>query len=183
MGSKGKGSGEERNVCRLITKWMTGVEDPVVCWRSSNSGGTFTVNRKKKAGQNAMAGDLCSIDAVSKWFFDKFTVECKCGYPGANPLKLFKDSKKDELRSFWIQANDDANQSGKTAILMFKQNQGKRLIGLNSNMVNKFKFDLKPAMHIKFSEKYNLPELILFEADAFFEKYPVNTFKSLLGVE
>lgn len=180
--SKGKGSNFERVVCRMITKWITGVENPVICWRSSNSGGTFTVNRRKGAGQSAMAGDLCSIDEASKWLFDKFSIECKVGYPGANPLKIFKGAKNDDLRSFWTQANGDAKQANKTPILIFKPNQGKILIGITEDIKNKLNVNFKPSMMIDFESKFDLPKLCLFDATRFFDTYTVDIFRQILNV-
>lgn len=180
--SKGKGSNFERVVCRMITKWITGVEDPVICWRSSNSGGTFTVNRRKGAGQSSMAGDLCSIDEKSKWLFDVFSIECKVGYPGANPLKMFKGAKNDELRSFWTQACGDAKQSNKTPILIFKPNQGKVLIGLTEEIKTKLNVSFKPSIALDFESKFDLPKLCLYDATRFFEEYNVETFRNLLNL-
>ncbi len=179
MNSKSKGSGFERKVCRMLTKWMTGFEDPVICWRSSNSGGTFTVNRKKNAAQKTMAGDICSIDEKSKWFFDKYSVEVKCGYPGSNPLKLFKNSKNDEIRLFWEQANKDANESNKEPILIFKPNLGKTLIGFSENFYNEISVVNPiptPNISIHFDEQYKLPRLILCRAEDFFEDFPIVFF-------
>jgi len=179
MNTKGKGSGYERAVCRMLSKWIQGTEDPVLIWRSSNSGGTFTINTKIKGiAAKAMSGDLCSIDEKSKWLFDKFSVECKCGYSKANPLKLFKFTKNDELESFWNQATTDASRSSKNPILIFKQNQGKSIIGFTKEITEKLNIIEKlnyPILRIIFNNK--LPELCCFSADKFFEFYNINEFK------
>ena len=124
-GSNAKGGDFERQICRLLTKWITGEEKPEIFWRSATSGAKAT--QDAKAGHKSkMGGDIVSIDERGQWFTDQFSVECKnrAGYGNLDQLLL----KRGEFLKWWEQACKDADRADKSPLLIFKRSRGQVLI-------------------------------------------------------
>jgi hypothetical protein len=132
-GGKRKGSSFERDICRYLTKWMSGKEEPILVWRTALSGGMLKVKGYK--AQMTQAGDICSIAPESQWFFEKFSVECKAGYSSVNPLKYFKHTKTNQLEQFWNQATHDASLAKKHPLVIFKQLGGLVVLCLETKLL------------------------------------------------
>ena len=109
INSKNKGSRFERQVCKFFTKW-TGYEFS----RVPASGGL----RWKKT-DNITADITCTDDKHSRRFL--FSVECK-SYNDIRFEHILLGNKSCKILSFWEQANNDANRSGKIPLLVMKYN-------------------------------------------------------------
>lgn len=165
VNGKSKGSGFEREIARFLTRWMSGQDKDLYCWRSPGSGSVGTIN----IGSKALSGDLIPLKPEAAKLFDMFSIEAKTGYPGADPLKVIKKVKNDELKAFWVQANRDAERTEKYPMLIFKKKGMKPMIGLTIDGILHFKgsnhLDLV-SISINFRE--GLPGLVLFDMEDFF---------------
>lgn len=74
-----KGGKAERDLCRTLTKWVTGKENPPIYWRNGGSGSVSTVALKanKEAG---IVGDIAPIDTRAVFLTGLFGIENKRGY-------------------------------------------------------------------------------------------------------
>ena len=129
-GGKQKGSAFEREICRLLSIWLTEGKDDRIAWRSSSSGGTATIRNRKgssKFGQT-QSGDIVKISDAGEypnadWFFNHFTIEAKC----YKEISFYPPFNK-TLLSFFEQANRQSVESGgKVPILLMKANNRKIL--------------------------------------------------------
>ena len=111
---KRKGSQFERDVCRILTEWVTGKKDPVIFWRTAGSGSQFTV----KKGKSPMCGDIIAIDPAGTPFTDYFCVECK------SRKKIFATSLLvEDVRSFrewWEGLVESSEKACKGPLLIFR---------------------------------------------------------------
>ena len=188
-GKSTKGATWERKVARLITFWMSGQDTELFCYRSPGSGSVATIN----LGNKAISGDLFPLKPEAAAFFDVFSVECKNGYPGTNPLLVFGNMKTNDLRDFWFQTCRDAVKAEKLPFLIYNQ-PGKRppLVGVSSSAIAMFfnTITYHNFIHIKIcfdpeSREYNsrmvgLPNLFLFEMKDFFACKTYEEFKKLV---
>jgi len=149
----GKGGSCEREVAAMLSLWWTeGMRDDVF-YRSHASGARFT--QRKKIGKDTanQSGDITCTDPEGQLFIDTFSIEIKSGYSGRKKIKDengklistemirwdildFIDSKQKEpiLQQFWNQAVNDANNSNKTPLLIFRRN-GRALCIVMSNVL------------------------------------------------
>ena len=76
-GSKQKGAGFERDVCKKLSLWVSEGKSDAIFWRSAMSGGRATVGQKQGIQRNTQVGDISAIDPIGAPFLDVFYVECK----------------------------------------------------------------------------------------------------------
>jgi hypothetical protein len=137
VNSKQKGASFEREVCVLLSKWIShGVQEDVF-WRSSMSGGRSTVAHARGKRLATQAGDISCIHPIGHAFTSKFLIECK-HYADLNFLGLL--TGKGHLIEFWLEASRQAFIYGKLPLLIAKQNrmlamtcvcrEGAKLLGL-----------------------------------------------------
>src|SRR5262245_34921481 len=93
-GPKSKGANWEREVCRLLSRWMTDGKDEGVFWRSSMSGGRATVHRRRGSrAADAACGDICALKPVGHRLLRHFFIECKATRDLALEAYLFTTFK------------------------------------------------------------------------------------------
>ena len=157
---KGKGSLWERDVAKTLTKWLTGVEKPYVWWRAPGSGAMATISAENKE----LSGDIIPLRPEGAFLTDKYSIECKVGYPNSNIHKHLKGVKNDEIRLFWEQCCGDADRAGKLPMLIYKKKQFNALIGvphINSELGE------IPFIQMSWGNVYDLPRLYLFDMEEF----------------
>jgi len=129
-GGKNKGSSFERQVCRILTEWITGKPRPEIFWRTATSGGKFTVDAKSGI-RGKMPGDVMAIaGGGGSWFAPPdgaFVIECK----SVGRLDLMGIVfRKGDLYSWWtklvqlakgysIRPLLIAHQKGRPTLVMF----------------------------------------------------------------
>ena len=118
--SKAKGSGFEREVCRVLSLHVTGGGRDDLFWRSAMSGGRATRAHRKGKTLAHVAGDICAVDAAGEEFIKQFYVECKF-YRDLN-LTSFFVARKGLLWGFWLRAVVEAARYKKYPLLIAKQN-------------------------------------------------------------
>lgn len=126
-----KGSSYERKFARMLTKWITGVSDPVIFWRTGGSGSVATI--AKKMGLDVpkdMIGDICSLNEKSKFVTDIWGIELKCGYGFRLDDLLIRfalrKNQKNELHEnhlllWWKKIKEQSLHVGKNPLLIMKK--------------------------------------------------------------
>lgn len=121
-GGKRKGSAFEREICRVISLFWSAGAYKDLCWRSASSGvrgtSTKTHSRSKVKG---FYGDLVATSPLIEPLFQVFSIECKF-YKKIDVTEILRGIKNNKLLEFWIQAKRDAQHSGRTPVLITKQN-------------------------------------------------------------
>lgn len=127
-GGKAKGSQFEREVCKLLSLWLSQGKVEDVLWRSAMSGGRSTVAHAKGKRLAAQAGDISAIHPLGNEFISKFMVECKT-YHDLQYVGLL--SNRGHLVKFWLEAKHQARRYDKLPLLIAKQNQQPATVCLN----------------------------------------------------
>ena len=167
MSKSSKGGTFERDVCKLLSKWIQGTEKPYIFWRGRGSGGVFT--QDITSGED-FAGDIYLVRPEGKFMVDAFSIECKNGYPKATIDYHLKYNKSDPIREFWRQCTNDARLTNRLPLLIYKKLGIKpTFVGINDVCYNKIKSELKGVrfIHLYFAE--DLDDVYLFGIDEFFE--------------
>lgn len=120
-GSKQKGAQNERDICRLLSLWVTQGKREDVFWRSAMSGGRATVGRRKGKNLASQAGDISSVDEAGHVLTDNFYIETK--HVKAIALDRFIVSQTGPLVNYWRTACSEALSYRKSPLLIIKQNR------------------------------------------------------------
>lgn len=174
MAKSSKGSQWERDVCKFMSKWVTGQEKPYLFWRGHGSGAMFTNNAN--VGQ-AFSGDIYAVSEEGKFFTDLFSIECKNGYPKTSLDLHFKYNKSDDFKDFWTQTTNDAEKSSKFPLLIFKK-KGLTVqwLCISQEVYSKFDKYLGNIRCIKIGW-VDLPDMYIFSMEEFFENVTCEIFK------
>ena len=132
---KAKGSGYERTICKMLTKWKSGKEKPYIWWRSPSSGALATIT----AQNPDLTGDIISVLPEGHFLTDLFSIEIKAGYPKSSFHKFFKKVKNNEILQFWEQSLKDCEQSKKEPMVIYKKDRQNPLLFIREQIFNKFK--------------------------------------------
>lgn len=117
---KQKGASFEREVCVLLSRWLTNGKQEDVFWRSALSGGRATVAYAKGKRLASQVGDISCIHPIGQHFIEHFAPECKF-YADLDYKGLL--TGKGKLLEFWAEINDQAARYGKMPFLVAKQNR------------------------------------------------------------
>lgn len=172
------GSKWERDVCKILSKWINGSEKPYVYWRSAGSGSVFT-STNGEAGKE-FAGDIYAIREEGKPLVSFVSIECKSGYDSASLDKFLKYNKSDHLRDFWKQCVEDAQISNKFPMLIFKKKgYPTPWVGISNKLYEELKNCLTNIRFIHLHWNENLPDSYFFEMKEFFEYVKPETINEL----
>src|SRR4051812_2899407 len=119
-GGKQKGASFEREVCVLLSKWVTDGKREDVFWRSAMSGGRATVGHRKGKNHSSQVGDISCIHPAGHYFSETFAPECKF-YADLNWHGLLIG--KGKLLDFWKEINTQAGRYNKLPFLVARQNR------------------------------------------------------------
>jgi hypothetical protein len=119
-GGKQKGGEFEREICKLLSLWVTGNKHKDVFWRSAMSGGRATVAHKRGDLLDYQGGDISSIHPDGHKLTAYFCIECKFHRDLEFGLLLFGRGK---LARFWKEACSTANRHSRQPMLIAKQNR------------------------------------------------------------
>lgn len=172
VNGKAKGNQFERDQCRRLSTWISNGTRDDLLWRSNSSGGQFTQLNKRKTKEvfyectcddsngcvcvdekgrpyqpkfESQAGDIVSIDPLSKPFMDLFTVELKT----YNSLELqgLLYLGKYKITAFWKVHVALAKKVQKIPMLIGKELRKPVLILLPPKAINVFKYSKAPLLH------------------------------------
>lgn len=164
---KAKGSGYERDICKMLTVWLTGKDKPYVWWRSPSSGALATIT----AQNPNLTGDIISVLPEGGFLTDVFSIEIKVGYPKSSFNKFFSNAKNNEIEMFWKQATTDAGKSKKEPMLVYKKDRKEPLVFIREYVKNKFP-SLEELNY--FILKFGDERVSVFNTDDFFTKVKPN---------
>ena len=120
-GGKQKGAAFEREICVMLSQWISNGLNSDVFWRSAMSGGRATVAFKKSGAlHSSQAGDISCINSIGQHFISTFAVECKF-YANLDYQGLL--TGKGKLLSFWTEINLQARRYNKHPFLICRQNR------------------------------------------------------------
>jgi len=162
-GGKRKGSAFERDVCRIISQFWSNNSYSDLCWRSASSGvrGTST-NSHSRSKVKGYYGDLTATSPLIEPLFQVFSIECKF-YAKIDLTEILRGIKNNKLLEFWTQAYRDARHSGRTPVLITKQNFLGTLMIIRLADANKLLHTMdKPVKYMTIGQ-----ELAIFNLDDF----------------
>lgn len=137
MNGKIKGSQFEREICKQLSLWISYDERDDIFWRSAMSGGRTTVGLKKGIVRKTQGGDITAIDPIGNKLTDKFIVECKYYRNIHLESMLFGVPKNNSIYEFWMKLNMQAVPVNKEPLLIIKQNNSHKLMGIRNNELSK----------------------------------------------
>lgn len=161
-GGKQKGAQFEREVCVMLSKWLTNGKEEDVFWRSAMSGGRATVAHKKGVSLGAQAGDVSCIKSVGMHFIAQFAPECKF-YANLDWQGLV--SGKGKIINFWNEIGTQAGRYGKYPFLIARQNRMPAFVCLNYYGMAKLGLTWSAAAVI--STRH---DMFVFESEHFFKE-------------
>ena len=132
---KAKGSGYERTICKMLTKWKSNKEKPYIWWRSPSSGALATIT----AQNPDLTGDIIAVLPEGHFLTDIFSIEIKAGYPNSSFHKFFKPVKNNEILQFWEQSLKDCKQSNKEPMVIYKKDRQIPLFFIREKIKNMLK--------------------------------------------
>jgi len=164
---KAKGSGYERDICKMLTEWLTGKSKPYVWWRSPSSGALATIT----AQNPNLTGDIIAVLPEGHFLTDIFSIEVKVGYPSSSFNKFFSDCKNNEIEQFWKQACNDSSKSNKEPMLIYKKDRKEPLLFIKEKVKNLF--DGLDDLNY-FMLKFGSERVYVFNTNQFFTKITPN---------
>lgn len=119
---KAKGSEFERQVCKRLSLWVSGMTREDVFWRSSMSGGRATLaRRRRKKALETQTGDISAIHPLGQPLLDLFIIECKC----LKNLELHNPAfgvGSGVLMRIWNEEKKKAEDSHRSPMVIARQN-------------------------------------------------------------
>lgn len=161
-GGKQKGAQFERDVCVLLSKWVSNGAREDIFWRSAMSGGRATVGHKRGKHHSSQVGDISCVHPLGHHFIEQFAPECKF-YADLDYQGLLIG--KGKLLTFWQEINKQAAAHNKLPFLVAKQNRFPVFVCLSR--AGKDKLMLHERRFVLHSYRY---DLYLIEASKFFKK-------------
>jgi len=175
-GKSGKGSSWEREIAKILTKWLTGSEKPYVWWRMPGSGAIATISEENKE----LSGDIMPLRPEGAFLTDKFSIEAKNGYPSSNLHKHLKGVKNDEIKAFWEQCVGDAIRADKLPFLIYKKKQYNALVGISDVEVGfNNKLEHLPCITMNWGDTCDLPVCHLYDMQKFLNTITPEDIKAL----
>lgn len=163
-GGKQKGASFEREVCVLLSKWVSSDAQEDVFWRSAMSGGRATVAFKKGKSLATQVGDISCISPIGQKLVDNFALECKF-YRDLDYQGLL--TGKGKLLQFWAEIETQALRFNKQPFLIARQNRTPAHICLSKTGMRFLGLRDKDTLLISVRN-----DLYLFEADRFVKICP-----------
>ena len=164
VNGKSLGNKFEREVCRILSKWLGApTNKDIYIWRSPSSGGVATIN---KMYEN-ISGDLIPVHEKAKPLFQIFSIECKYGYNSALIEDNLNDTKKNIYFNFWKQAYEDAKKSNREPFLIFKKRGKKPIVGITAKIYNLLLTNLQNIPYVILYFNNNFPYLYLIDLNKF----------------
>lgn len=174
----GKGPDFERVVAKYLTKWASGKEKPYWYWRLLGSGSVATVSEENKE----LSGDLHALKPEACFLTDRFSIECKTGYPKTKFHQHFKGIKTFKIEEFWEQTVRDANRSMKFPLMIFRRKGMKPIVGIDLVMFYRVGESLLkgvPYIMLGNFKNKDLSPLYFYDMNIFFERITPDDIKKI----
>lgn len=135
-GGKQKGAAFEREVCVMLSRWLSKGSQDDIFWRSAMSGGRATVHHRNFGKRLAnQVGDISCIHPLGSHFISTFAPECKF-YADLDYQGLL--TGKGKLLAFWAEINEQAERYNKLPFLVCRQNRMQPHVCLDKAGMRKF---------------------------------------------
>ncbi len=123
-----KGGSFEREVCKLLSLWLSEGEDDDLLWRSSNSGGRATI-RGRKGKQTTHVGDITETKPAGRAITRLVTTEIKRGYTKFTIADLFDKNPRMVMQEVekWLDQVLTAQRMAGTPFWMLIQRRDQRV--------------------------------------------------------
>lgn len=149
-----KGGNFEGEISKEFSLYLTQMKTEDGVWKTEGSGGRVTC--KAKANMETRIdqyGDITYTMPETKYWFDVFSVECKTGYAKKTKdktktkttlthwslLDMIDSSQKIcQFHEFWEQSLNDAIESKREPILIFRRNRRSACITMRSDIFKGF---------------------------------------------
>lgn len=163
-GGKRKGGAYEREICEVLSLWVSEGNDRDLFWRSAGSGSRAT-NRKSKGLQSNQTGDITSVDPRGTSLTSKFFIECKHYKNLQLDSLIYGTPKNNNILEFWAKVKEDSNFFGKRPIIIARQNSKKDLIGIDyvtKKALDDYHYSLPPvaSFPLRFLHLYILEDFL-----------------------
>jgi len=146
-----KGGGFEGEMSKEFSLYLTHMKTEDGVWRTESSGARAT--QKQKAKQKLirpdMFGDITYTIPETKFWFDIFSIECKTGYAKKTKSKkkqsttltmwsimdlIDSQQKMTMFHEFWNQCLNDAINSDREPMLIFRRNRRSPCIAMHNDI-------------------------------------------------
>lgn len=136
-----KGSAFEREVCRILSFWVSDGKRDDIFYRSQASGARFTARRKSGKDTAFQGGDVCFSDPEGYLLCSNWSIEIKTGQGWKTRVRdengkivkklqerwdvmdvIDSHQKKTTLEIMWEQCERDAGLTSREPILIFRRN-------------------------------------------------------------
>jgi len=183
-----KGGGYEGEISKEFSLYLTHMKTEDGVWRTESSGARAT--QKQKAKQKLirpdMFGDITYTIPETKYWFDIFSIECKTGYAKKNKSKKKKSTtvtmwsiidlidsqqKMTVFHEFWNQCLNDAIESEREPILIFRRNRRSSCIAMHNDIFAGFiaRFGYPTFNHITVNGEFCYLPVVIMNLRIFFD--------------
>jgi len=101
-----KGADFERDMCRLLSGYLSNGKRDDLLWRTAMSGGRATIGFRKGIVRSTQVGDIGAIHPMGEVLTDHFVIECKNRKGGNFLLWLLKG--EGNVAKWWEKVCDEA---------------------------------------------------------------------------
>lgn len=154
-GGKKKGAGFERQVCKILSLWVSAGEREDLFWRSAMSGGRATVQIRKGRRNQTQLGDISSIHPMGDSLTSRFIVECKFKQKLDVDLCAFKHAGA--LFKFWRKHQELAHANKKGPMLIIRQNTYEPMMIIDSHSLHLLQLSHHYVLHDNRLDMYYIP--------------------------
>lgn len=152
MNPKAKSGLHERDTCRRLSQWVTGLKRRDIFWRSAMSGGVATLANRKAIGANqTQLGDIGAIHPLGNALLSKFVIECKHHADFMLDMYFFTAAGSGKVNDFWIKLRNECGQAGRRSpFLILRQNNREELVATDSPglAILRLAGPLSPRIHV-----------------------------------
>jgi hypothetical protein len=151
-----KGGNFTREISKEFSLYLTNMKTEDGVWNTEGSGSRATSRQKAKTKTRPdMFGDLTYTIPECKFWFDIFSIECKTGYAKKTKSKIKKTTtithwslmdlidslqKNPQFHEFWEQCLNDAVESKREPMLIFRRNRRTPCIAMHEDIFIGFSY-------------------------------------------
>ena len=167
VNGKSKGNEFERVIAKKLSLWWSDNERTDLFWRTSNSGGRFTVRKSLGEDTYQQSGDICDTYPDGKFLCDHVYLECK-SYKVIGLWSII--TGKGQLIDWWKVAIENSKLENKSTFLIVKENNKPILLFTNLSNI--------PGLQY-IASFYCDKEVYIYLFEDFIRKVNVENFKNI----
>jgi hypothetical protein len=185
-GKRGKGSGFEREMSKMLSLWWTKGKREDVFWRSTTSGARATVRSRSGKATFGQYGDVQATDPIGQPLLDVCNIELKRGYSTqtvAHLLDSLPGNKPQAYELFIEQARADHKKAGSMFwLLIVKRDRRQPLVLIPIKFYNALQTELvlKGPFKRYIKIRHKGSEIFVCRLNTFLKKISPKGIKNLL---